>query len=94
MGNAQCDAKDFTDSSVAAQIAVTDASCATALTVENQADNAKGAAYQLSGFSCTATTEGSGSEWAGAWGGTYYAYSWRDGSSQVAFNWGFDYTFG
>ncbi|MGC1184408.1 MAG: hypothetical protein WBA31_04545 [Candidatus Dormiibacterota bacterium] len=93
VGYAQCDAQRFQDNSVAAQIAVADTTCATAATVEKQADTAQGDPYSLSGFSCTATSEGAGSTWASAWGGTYYAYSCRGGSSQVAFNWGTDYTY-
>jgi hypothetical protein len=34
-----------------------------------------------------------GSPWSSAWGGTYYAYLCKDGSAQVAFNWGTDYTY-
>jgi len=54
---------------------------------------ARGAPYASDGCSCTATAEGPGSAWSSAWGGTYYAYSCADGSEQVAFNWGTDYTY-
>ena len=45
------------------------------------------------GFSCSATAEGPVSRWSLAWGGTYYAYSCADGSLEVAFDWGTDYTY-
>ena len=93
VGDGQCDAEDFNDGSVVAQVAVSGASCSTADEVMNGADAAGGASYNLDGYTCNATAEGSGSAWASAWGGTYYAYSCADGSDQVAFNWGTDYTY-
>jgi hypothetical protein len=93
VGSGQCPAQAYSDGSVTAQIAVSNATCTTALMVEAGADTARGAPYSSDGFSCAATTEGSGSPWSSAWGGTYYAYSCADGSAQVAFNWGTDYTY-
>jgi hypothetical protein len=93
VGSAECPAKSFADGSVVAQIAYVNTSCTAVVPVENGADVAKGAAYSASGFSCKGTVEGSGSPWSSAWGGTYYAYSCADGSAQVAFNWGHDYTY-
>jgi hypothetical protein len=93
VGQGDCQAMHFTDESVYAQIAVSYAKCTTAEAVAFGADAAKGAAYQSGGFSCSATAEGAGSTWASAWGGTYYAYRCVDGSEQIAFNWGVDYTY-
>src|SRR5262249_40814184 len=87
VGSGECQAQQFSDGSVYAQIAVSNASCGAAASVAQGADSAQGAPYASSGFSCTATAEGAGSAWASAWGGTYYAYSCADGSEQVAFNW-------
>lgn len=50
---------------------------------------ARGAAYHADGF---AKTEGPHTDWSGAWGGAYHAYDCVDGSEQIAFNWGTDYT--
>jgi hypothetical protein len=93
VGSGECQAEEFSDGSVYAQIAVSDTSCDVAATVAQDADSAQGAPYSSDGFSCTATAEGPGSAWSSAWGGTYYAYSCADGSEQVAFNWGTDYTY-
>jgi hypothetical protein len=93
VGSGECQAEEFSDGSVYAQIAVSDTTCDVAATVAQDADSAQGAPYTSDGFSCTATAEGPGSAWSSAWGGTYYAYSCADGSEQVAFNWGTDYTY-
>jgi hypothetical protein len=93
VGSGQCQAEGFSDGSVYAQIAVSNTTCDVAATVAQEADSAEGAPYTSDGFSCTATAEGAGSAWSSAWGGTYYAYSCADGSDQVAFNWGTDYTY-
>ncbi|HTX09959.1 MAG TPA: hypothetical protein VME22_15170 [Solirubrobacteraceae bacterium] len=93
VGSGECQAEQFSDGSVYAQIAVSNTSCDVAATVAQDADTAQGAPYTSDGFSCTATPEGPGSAWSSAWGGTYYAYSCADGSEQVAFNWGTDYTY-
>jgi hypothetical protein len=93
VGSGECQAQQFSDGSVYAQIAVSNTSCGVAASVAQDADSAQGAPYASDGFSCTATAEGAGSAWSSAWGGTYYAYSCADGSEQVAFNWGTDYTY-
>jgi hypothetical protein len=93
VGSGQCQAEAFSDGSVYAQIAVSNTTCDVAATVAQDADSAQGAPYASDGFSCAATAEGPGSAWSSAWGGTYYAYSCADGSEQVAFNWGTDYTY-
>jgi hypothetical protein len=93
VGSGECQAQQFSDGSVYAQIAVSNTTCAVAATVAQGADAAQGAPYTSGGFSCTATAEGAGSAWSSAWGGTYYAYSCADGSEQAAFNWGTDYTY-
>jgi hypothetical protein len=93
VGSGECQAQQFPDGSVYAQIAVSDTSCDVAASVAQDADSAQGAPYASDGFSCTATPEGPGSAWSSAWGGTYYAYSCADGGEQVAFNWGTDYTY-
>jgi len=61
--------------------------------VAKQAAVAQGNPYVADGFSCSATPEGPVSRWSLAWGGTYYAYSCADGSLEVAFDWGTDYTY-
>ncbi|HMK97687.1 MAG TPA: hypothetical protein VK425_09095, partial [Acidimicrobiales bacterium] len=92
LGKAMCHAQRFDDGSVQAQIAVYGATCTEATSVLGPgADEAKGASYRSAGFSCEATAEGAGSEWASAWAGTYYAYSCADGAAQAAFNWGTGY---
>ena len=93
VGHGECQAVGFPDGSVAAQIAIAGTTCAVATTVLQGSDGARGAAYNADGFACAATPEGPGSPWSSAWGGTYYAYSCADGSQQVAFNWGMDYTY-
>lgn len=93
VGSGQCQAQSFSDGSVYAQIAVSGTDCNTAAAVAQGSDTAKGAPYSSDGFSCTATQEGPGSAWSSAWGGTYYAYSCANGSEQVAFTWGTDYTY-
>jgi hypothetical protein len=93
VGSGECQAESFSDGSVYAQIAVANTDCTTAAAVAQDSDTAQGAPYSSDGFSCTATQEGPGSTWSSAWGGTYYAYSCADGSEQVAFNWGTDYTY-
>ncbi len=55
--------------------------------------SAQGGNYTIDGFSCSATAQRAGSAWASAWGGTYYEYSCKDGSEQVAFNWGKNYIY-
>lgn len=92
VGNGDCGAASA-GGGVYAQVAVSNTTCETASAVAEGAGTAKGAAYSSEGFTCTATAEGSGSPWASAWGSTYYAYSCVDGSQQVAFNWGTDYTY-
>jgi hypothetical protein len=93
LGEGQCQAQEFADHSVQAQIAVSEANCTQADAVGIGANKAKGAAYSADGFACKATAEGAGSKWASAWAGTYYAYNCKSGPEQVAFNWGAHYTY-
>jgi hypothetical protein len=93
VGSGQCRAHRFADGSVYAQIATSGTGCSVADPVAAGADKARGAAYSGDGFSCKGTAEAAGSKWSAAWGGTYYAYSCKDGSDQVAFTWGTDYTY-
>ncbi len=93
VGNAQCSAGDTSDEGTYAQLAVAGTACPLARTVAAAAGPARGGAYSADGYSCTANSEGDGSPWASAWGGTYYAYSCHNGAAQVAFNWGTDYTY-
>ncbi len=94
MGSGQCQAEKFPDQSVFAQIAIAGgASCSALEAVAYGADAARGAAYSRAGFSCAATAEGSGSTWASAWTGTYYAYSCASGAQRLAFNWGTQYAY-
>jgi len=91
IGEGQCEYQEFIDGSYQAQIAVNHASCAPADAVGTGAFEARGAAFHADGFSCTATAEGAGSEWASTWTGTYYAYDCQAGAAQIAFNWGRHY---
>ena len=94
LGQGMCQARSFADGSVQAQIAVYQTACSTATAVLGPAaDQAKGGPYTVGGFTCKATVEGAGSPWAGAWSGTYYAYSCAHGNAQAAFNWGRHYTY-
>jgi hypothetical protein len=93
LGSGDCQASRFTSGDVYAQIATSGATCVQADDVAERSDSARGAAYRGDGFSCSATAEGASSQWSSAWGRTYYAYSCVDGSEQVAFNWGTDYTY-
>ena len=94
LGHGQCQAVEFADHSVQAQIAVYNTNCNVATGVLGPAaDRAKGTPYKAAGFNCTAVKEGAGSTWASAWGSDYYAYNCADGAAQAAFNWGTDYTY-
>lgn len=94
LGHGQCQAVEFSDRSVQAQIAVYNTNCSVTTGILGPAaDRAKGAPYSTDGFNCTATKEGPGSTWASAWGSGYYAYNCADGAAQAAFNWGTDYTY-
>jgi hypothetical protein len=94
VGQGMCQAREFADGSVQAQIAVYQTTCAVATTsLGPAADHAQGTPYTVDGFTCKATKEGAGSAWVSSWGGTYYAYTCADGSAQAAFNWGYDYTY-
>jgi hypothetical protein len=94
VGEGMCQAQEFADHSVQAQLAVYQTTCTVATeTLGPAADHAAGAPFSVGGFACKATAEGAGSPWASAWGGTYYAYTCANGSAQAAFNWGRDYTY-
>jgi hypothetical protein len=93
VGEGQCYYHQFSNSAAAAQIAESDTTCPVAEKVVLGSESARGSPYQADGFTCAATKEGTGSTWASAWGGTYYAYGCAKGSEQVAFNWGSDYTY-
>ena len=94
-GQGMCQAQAFADGSVQAQIAVYQTTCSEATAVLGPAaDHAHGGPYSAAGFACEATVEGPGSQWAAAWGGTYFAYSCAKGTAQAAFNWGRTYIYG
>jgi hypothetical protein len=93
VGSGECQAKRFPDESVYAQVAISAVACALLEAIAYGADAAKGATYSREGFTCTATAEGSGSAWAAAWTGTYYAYACISGSRLAAFNWGTQYAY-
>jgi hypothetical protein len=88
LGDGQCEYQEFSDGSYQAQIAVYKANCTAADETGLGAPPAAGRAYNADGFHCTATAEGSGSEWGSDWSGTFYAYDCVAGAAQVAFNWG------
>jgi membrane associated rhomboid family serine protease len=91
VGQGECPPSLFRDGSAYAQVAVVNSTCAAATSVASGASTAAGGSYRLDGFSCSAIHEGSGSPWASAWRGTFYAYSCTNGNGQVAFNWGRNY---
>ena len=81
----QCQAAQFADKSVYAQIAVVRATCAQVPTVAAGADHARGKSYSAAGFACAAIAqEPSNSYWISA----YTTYNCRSGNDQIAFNWG------
>ncbi len=94
LGHGQCQAVEFSDRSVQAQIAVYNTNCSdTTGVLGPAADRARGGSFSAAGVSCTATKEGAGSAWVSAWGSDYFAYNCADGAAQAAFNWGTDYTY-
>jgi hypothetical protein len=93
VGEGQCSYYPWSTGAAAAQVAESGTTCTVAVKVIMGSESARGAAYHADGFTCASTKEGVGSTWASAWGGTYYAYDCVDGSAQVAFNWGADYTY-
>ena len=93
LGDGQCEYQEFVDHSYQAQIAVYQANCTQADEVGIGAYRARGKAFSADGFTCKATAEGAGSQWASAWTGTYYAYDCKSGAVQVAFNWGPTYAY-
>lgn len=68
-----------------AQIAISGG--ATCTTAESVVAAATGSNFSSNGYSCTATKEGSNTQWSSYWEGDFYAYTCADGSSQIAFNW-------
>lgn len=88
-GQGQCEYQEFVHGSFQAQIAVSEANCTQADALGIDAYEAKGTPFTAEGFNRNANAEGPGSEWAPAWGGTYYAY--KAGLVQVAFDWGEHY---
>ena len=93
VGEGQCSYYPWSTGAAAAQVAESGTTCTVAEKVIMGSESARGAAYHADGFTCASTKEGTGSTWASAWGGTYYAYDCVDGSEQVAFNWGTHYTY-
>jgi hypothetical protein len=93
LGSGECQATRLPDGSTYAQIALSNAACAAVAYVAADAPTADGAGYTSNGYACTATKEGSGSTWASAWSGTYYAYVCTFGNQQLGFTWGKDYVY-
>ncbi len=93
IGDGMCTAGSVSDG-VYAKVAILNTACSTLVTVVTPAGVDRGAPYSTDGFSCTATAESaSSSPWDSAWNSTYYAYTCVDGSEQVAFNWGTEYSY-
>jgi|GEM_PF-3443894 len=83
VGGAQCDVGGNYG-----QVAISGgASCTAAEAVIQDATVPNGAFYKSNGYSCTATKQGSNTQWSSYYNGTFYSYSCADGSSQIAFNW-------
>jgi len=68
-----------------AQIAISGA--ATCTTAEAVVQAANGSNFSSNGYSCSATKEGSNTQWSSYWSGNFYAYTCSNGSNQIAFNW-------
>ena len=83
VGGAQCSIGDNY-----AQVAISGgATCTNAAAVIQDATQANGKNYKSNGYSCTATKQGSNTQWSSYYTGTFYSYSCADGGNQVAFNW-------
>ncbi len=81
----QCQAAQFADKSVYAQIAIDRATCAQVPAVAAGADRARGTSYSAAGYACTAAAKQPSN---GYWISAYYSYNCRNGDDQIAFNWG------
>jgi len=90
VGDGQCSYDPWTNGAPAGQVAESNTTCTVAERVLMGSASARGAAYHADGF---AQTEGPHTDWSGTWRGAYHAYDCVDGSGQIAFNWGTDYTY-
>ena len=81
----ECQAAQFKDGSVYAQIAIFNATCTQVPSVTAGADKAQGKQYSAAGFACASVAHPAGGTY---WKSPFFSYHCQDGSKQVAFNWG------
>ena len=88
VGGTQCDLNTLPDGSTYAQVAILGgATCTVAESVIQGSSGNNGNNYSSNGYSCTATKQGSGTQWSSYWNNDFYSYNCSMGSAQVAFNW-------
>ncbi|HTC68832.1 MAG TPA: hypothetical protein VK662_04630 [Acidothermaceae bacterium] len=81
----ECQAAQFKDGSVYAQIAIYDATCTQVPSVTADADKAQGKEYSAAGFVCSSVAQPAGGTY---WKSPFFSYHCQDGNEQIAFNWG------
>jgi hypothetical protein len=81
----ECQAAQFKDGSVYAQIAIFNTPCTQVPSITAEADEAKGKQYSASGFACSSVAQPAGGTY---WKSPFFSYHCQDGNKQVAFNWG------
>ncbi|MFI5270814.1 MAG: hypothetical protein ACHQT9_02095 [Candidatus Saccharimonadales bacterium] len=87
IGGTQCDNPSTSDGATTGQMAVSGgATCAEADAVIQDANNKEGTNYSSNGYTCTATKQGSNTQWSSYWNNNFYTYSCASGSKQLAFN--------
>ena len=81
----QCQAAQFKDGSVYAQIAIFNTTCTQVPSVTADADKAQGKQYSAAGFVCNSVAQPAGGSY---WKSPFFSYHCQDGNKQIAFNWG------
>jgi hypothetical protein len=81
----QCQAAQFKDGSVYAQIAIFNTTCTQVPSITADADQAKGKQYSAAGFVCASVAQPAGGSY---WKSPFFSYHCQDGNKQLAFNWG------
>jgi len=87
IGGTQCDNPTLNDGALTGQMAVSGgATCTEADAAILATNNIEGTNYSSNGYSCTATKQGSNTQWSSYWNNNFYSYSCASGSKQLAFN--------
>jgi hypothetical protein len=81
----ECQAAQFKDGSVYAQIAILNTTCTQVPSVTADADKAQGNQYSAAGFVCASVAQPAGGSY---WKSPFFSYHCQDGNKQIAFNWG------